>query len=239
MRPTLILFLLLLTACSPAVPSTATPAPPTPNSGGSVEFITPQAGSIIYAEVLYLAGTAANIPGSSFRIEVVGADEQVIAQTTVPVTGTGWQVELMHGYSSEPVEAVILAVPVTGEGEYDRVTVALAGQQQRPEGSFGSITSPAEGDTVGGDLIEVRGRGSGLFENSLLISLIAEGGAVLDNRIITLNNPYFIDDVPWRVELGTKNHMGAAEIHIFYQSMSTIDEVILDSVPINLTTEAG
>ena len=232
-----ILFMLFSAACSPAAPaSTPTAVIPTPNSG-TVEILTPQAGAIIYADMLYLAGTAAGVT-DGFTIQVVGADEQVIAQATVPAGSANWQVELPHGYSGDPTEAIITALPAAGDGEYDRVTVALAGEQ-RPEGSFGSITAPAEGDTLGGDVIEVSGRGSGLFENSLLISLIAADGAVLDNQIITLNNPYFIDDVPWRVELSTRNYSGSAAIHIFYQSMSGNDDVTLDSTEIHLTQEAG
>ncbi len=233
-----ILFMLFSAACSPAVPApTPTALIPTPDNG-TVEILTPQTGSIIYADTLYLAGTATGVAGE-FTVQVIGADEQVIAQATVPTGGANWQVELPHGYSGDPTEAIIAARPTAGDGEYDRVTVALAGEQQRPEGSFGSITAPAEGDTLGGDVIEVSGRGSGLFENSLLISLIAADGAVLDNQIITLNNPYFIDDVPWRAELSTRNYSGSAAIHIFYQSMSGSDDVTLDSTEIHLTQEAG
>ena len=41
-----------------------------------VEIDIPQDGSVIYAEVLYLSGTAEGVPDSQFTIRLINADDQ-------------------------------------------------------------------------------------------------------------------------------------------------------------------
>ncbi len=240
----IILSLFTLVACSPAnTPETIIQPTQDPTLEGTVSITAPAISSIIYSETVHLAGQASGIPANQFQVQLVGPDDSVYATSTVLVDANGkWQAEIPHGYSGEPTEITVNALPV-GETlatrRYVAYSMVLAGLSYRPEGTFGSITRPVEGDTVGGDLIEVEGRGSGIYENTLLVSLITEDGAIIDNHIITLDNPNIMDDVPWKVDLTTNNYTGPAEIHIFYQSITPVDQVTLDTIKVTISNEAG
>lgn len=238
----IVLSLFTLVACSPAnTPQVTNQPTQDPSLTGNVTISTPASSTIIYSETVHLAGQASGIPDNQFQIQLVGPDDDVYATASALIDPSGnWRVEMPHGYSGEPVEITVNAVPVGADTRlYAAHSLGLAGLSYRPEGTFGSITRPAEGDSVGGDLIEVTGRGSGIFENTLLVSLITEDGAIIDNHILTLDNPNIMDDVPWQVDLATNNYTGPAEIHIFYQSITPVDEVTLDTIKVTITNEAG
>jgi len=231
MRRMILALLLLLSACSPSA-LLPTPSPTPPALEGSVDILYPQDGSIIYSEALTLSGTAS---ASNFALKLVAPDEQVIAETTIQTQGDEWTVELIHNYAGEPIEVNILAVPVdaTITTEYDIATILLAPLESRPEGTFGSITMPTEGDTVGGEMIQVSGMASGFAENTLSIALIGSDGTTVDSKNIALHNPYQIDDMPWTAELATNGYTGSAEIRI------ADGQNIISSITVTITAEAG
>lgn len=227
MRHIILVFLLIATACSPAVPQpTITPSIPTLE--GSVDILYPEDGSIIYSEALTISGTATT---SDFTLKLIGPDEQVIAQ--VAGQAGDWKVELIHAYNGEPIEVNILAVPIDTETgiDYDIATILLANIDSRPEGIFASITSPAEDDTIGGEMIQISGMASGL--QTLFIALIGSNGTVINSQDVTVHNPYMIDDMPWTAELVTNGYTGSAEIHI------ADGQNIISSITITITAEAG
>jgi hypothetical protein len=236
-RLMLIILILLLAACSPAaVPQPAlTTAPAQLN--GNVSLVSPEAGSIIYAEVLYLNGTADGLAEDWFRLRLVDTDGRVVAQTPVSAGVGNWRVSLVHGYDGEPVEVTIMAVPVRGEGVYSASTIVLAGLGYRPEGVFGRVTQPEVGDRVGGDVIEIRGRVSGVPGRRLTLRLVAADGTLLDSREIDPANPGLVDDVPWRGQVATRGYTGAAAVETWY-SDAVGDEVLLDRVLITIIEEA-
>ncbi len=227
----------LLAACNVGA-AIVTPTP-TPSSG--VDIISPQDGSVIYAEQMYLSGTASGV--DSFTLQLLGPDGTILARDTIRVSGGEWQKELAHGYTGEPIEVTIVAAPEHAplplETAYDIAIVALAGLSYRPDGAFGSITSPTPNSNVGGDSFEATGMVSGVFENTFTLSLIGADGSVIDSEPITVFDPYFVDEVPWTAELATNGYSGAGEIRAFYNAPSDGSEVVLASIPVTVIQEAG
>lgn len=225
-----------LSACSPATPA-ATPTATTPALVGSVDIQYPEDGTTIYSEVLYVSGTSEGLPGDMFRLQVVGADDAIIAQNTIVADSDGpWQIEIPHGYSGEPVEATIYAVPAdeTVPGDYDVAGIVISGQSYRPEGTFGSIISPINGTAVDSDTIEVSGTASGVFENTFTLELLDSTGSMLNQQFVIVTNPYFIDEAPWKATLLTGDYTGAATIRAYAISARDGSEIDMGSVNITI-----
>jgi hypothetical protein len=186
---------LLLTSCD----LTSSPVA-TPNMPGSVEITYPLDGAVIYADQLYAAGTASGLTENSFALQLVGTDGSILARYSVPARGGEWRAELAHGYSGEPIVVNVLAVPesadLTCPAHYDAVNIVLSSESYQPDGAFGVISSPVAGSTVTGDLLEVKGRVSGIIENAFLLMLIDSEGNALDSSPVTVFNPYFVVEVP-------------------------------------------
>jgi hypothetical protein len=235
--------LLMAAACSPGTP--AAPAPPTlPPLSGTVEIDFPQDGTVIYAESLYVSGSASGVPDNQFTLKLVNADDQTLNQATVQVDDSGkWQVELVHGVEGEPSEMAIFAVPSYADApagsDYDIRSVVIASKDYRPEGVFGSILAPFEGSSVGGDIIPVNGTVSGVFEGEFTLELTAEDGTLLDSQQVLAMNPNFIDEVPWSAEIATQGYTGQATIRAYAISARDGSEIPLGSVQIEITRSAG
>lgn len=243
MRISLLIFLwlLLLAACtSDATPDNVdnTDSPTVETISGNINITNPLTGSSIFAEALYVAGTAEDLPGDSFHLRVVTADEAVLVKTNVTVEDGAWSVELIHEYDGVPNEALIIAEDEQGN-QYDVESVLIASMDNRPQGTFGVILSPQEESVVGGDQVEVMGTGSGLFENTLILQLTEPGGEIITEVILTLDNPYFIDERVWVADVETNGHTGPAVLLIGYQDARTGDFVTLDEHAIMLSVAAG
>lgn len=239
-RTVIWMLLMFLAACQgksedPAVPTdlTATPAP----FGTQVRINTPQDSTIVYAETLHITGTVTD-SSQRFKLQLVDIDDQVITETIVDAQPGNWQVELVHGYTGDPSEIIIRAVPEDNAAQpYDTVSILLSDISHRPNGIFGSITYPANGVEIGGDMLLIEGRASGAPENAITIELVGE--SVIDSKTITLDNPNFVDDVPWQVELATNGYTGQATIQAYYISPADGSRVVLDSVIVTVLTAAG
>jgi hypothetical protein len=243
MRQLIFALLTLLAACGPVTP-VATPMPTTPAVTGTVEIEYPPAGTVVYSEVLQLSGMAQGVPDNQFAIQLTGADEKSMGRATAQVNPDGtWTVEMVPGYTGEPMEVTILALPIYDgappNSDYTISPIVLAGSSYRPEGVFGSVTLPSEGEQVGGDSIEVSGTASGVFENQFQVELRAPDGSVVTSQGVTLVNPYFADEVPWVIELATNGYTGPAEIRAFTNSPSDGSEILLGSVNVTITQDAG
>ncbi|MGQ9887825.1 MAG: hypothetical protein ACUVSX_04975 [Aggregatilineales bacterium] len=202
----------------------------------------PPAGANIYAEVMYLAGTAPALSDERFVLRLVGPDGDVISSHIVDAQQDGeWQIELLHSYSGEPIEVVVEALPVGAAGQqlYDAVTVMLAGIQHRPASLTGSIDYPAPAEPLGGEAIIVSGAFSGVPGNSFWLALVAADGRLLDERQVELHNPYHIDLMPWSAELATSGYVGPAEVRAFVRAADGTVERALDSVAVVIAQEAG
>jgi hypothetical protein len=246
----IILALLALSACSLTTdesPAPTTPVPPTETLTGTVNIEYPLDGTIVYSEVLYVSGTASGVPGDEFSLRVLGDNDEILAQWIVqlqPADEGRWTAELVHGYAGQPVEAHIVALPVDTDfpapatNTYDSVLVALLHHSSRPADLRGSISSPNEDATISGATVFVSGTASGIFENTFTVSLLDEDGDEISSQIVTVVNPYFIDEVPFSVELPTNGYTGPAQIRAFTHSAEDGSEILIGSVNITVT-EAG
>ena len=235
--------ILLITACTSEPQRGAVTVIPTqPTLQGDVKITFPVSGSIIYAESLMLRGTASNVPAEGFKIQLLTPDDSVLAETTVIPDGDTWQVELVHGYTGEPIETVIIARSLNDAitEDYDIESIAISSAEYRPEGVFASFISPSPDSTVGGDQIQVIGRGSGFFENTFTLALEkASDGTEISQTVVTMDNPYFIDDMIWEADLSTNDFTGHAVLRIYYQDAATGKEVTVDTIPVVVSSIAG
>lgn len=232
---------LVAALCVACTPSANVAAPPsTPALSGSVDILFPQDGTIIYSELIYLSGTAQGLPSEGFRLRLLDTAENAIAEATVQPQDGQWSVELPHNYTGDPTEVIILALPVdtTLSGDYDVASILLSTLANRPEGVYGSILAPLEGEAIGGDFVEVSGMASGVFENTIIIALENDSG-VISQQIVTLNNPYFIDEVPWTASLPTQGALGPATVRMFVQDANSGEALTLAEVAIILGGAAG
>jgi hypothetical protein len=220
----LALIIVLFAACTPA--DNNAPPVPTATAGlsGSVDIVYPLDGSTVYAESLSLRGTAQGLANNTFTLEVVGVDDEIIARSSVTATDGQWAVEPESD--------------LTSELRYDVGTVVLAGISYRPEGTFGSITSPAPNSTVGGEIVPVNGLASGLFEGTLLVGMYGADGTEISRVVLTIGDQYY-NLVPWLAELPTNAYIGLAEIRAFYEQASDGKPVIIASIQVTVTQEAG
>lgn len=235
--------LIFLTACtSQTQEGGVTVIPTQAKLTGNVDITFPISGSIIYAESLFLQGTASDVPAEGFKIQVITPDDSILAETTVIPDGDSWQVELVHNYTGDPTETVIIARSLNNAiaEDYDIESIAISAAEHRPEGVFGAIIVPSPDSTVGGDQILVIGRGSGFFENTFILSLEeADDGTEISQTIVTMNNRYFIDDMIWETDLPTNDFTGHAILRMSYQDAASGEMIDVNSFPVVVSSIAG
>lgn len=237
----LIAFLALaLTACAIVGETSPTQVAQVPPEA-VVTFDFPPSGSIIYASQIAFRGTAQNLPAEGFRLSILDTDDELVAEANIIPDATGnWALELAHGHEGEPSEYAAIALPANPEtfGDYAMTSFIIAEESYRPDGTYGILLQPSPEEVVGGDVIPVTGTASGLFENTLVLTL-AHNERVIAQEILTLNNPYFIDEIIWTVDMPTNNYAGPATLTISYTNAESGAEIILDSVTFFLSEIAG
>lgn len=213
----------------------------TPQLRGEVSIEAPLTGSVIYAETIFIRGTADNLPDYTFWLEVNTATDESLFNAPITVVDGQWSVEIVPEYAGDPVEVTIFALPANREitQEYDVESVVLSRPDLRPDGQFGSIRAPQPGSNPGGDRIEVSGTASGLFENNLIVSLERADGTVIDEQVVTLANPYFVDEVVWFTSVATNDAVGPAIIRAYGLDARDGSEIVLDRLEISLGDNAG
>jgi hypothetical protein len=229
---------LILAACQSTAEPTATPEP---TLQGTVNITTPISGSVIYAEALWIEGSAENVPADGIKIRVVTAEDTLLAETTVQPEAGKWQVEVVHGYTGDPTEVSIYAMSLDERvmQEYDIETVMIAPLALRPDGVYGMILSPQDGDTPGGDEILVLGSASGVFENQFTVTLEQSDGTEISTVHVTMMNPYFIDEMIWEASLPTNEYTGPAIIRAYALSAEDGSEIPLGQVEVMVSRVAG
>lgn len=240
----IVLLIAVLSACSTsdAPQGQAQVVPTSETLQGAVNITFPMSGSIIYAETIILQGTASDIPVEGFQIQLITPDDSIISEATVQADDDGsWSIEIVHEYTGDPTEVTILARPTASDStlDYDIVSILLATLDNRPDGVFGSILSPAEGTAIGGDFMLISGRASGLFENMFALILENTEGELITEIPVSLNNPNFIDDMLWEAELPRNDFIGNGTLRIVYQDMESGDIVEMDSINIVVSSVAG
>lgn len=227
-----------LSACGTDTTPDETPAPTEPPLIGAVEISSPKLGSVIYAETLFVSGTIQGVDSFNLLIETVSGE--ILFDGEITGIDGHWNREIIHGYTGEPIEAIIHAKSTDSRVslQYDERPILIASVAYREEGVFGLILFPTEGQSVGGDSIQIEGTASGIPDNRLSILLRHDEG-LIDKQVIFLDNPYRIDARTWSADLLTNNYQGVATIDIAYTDPQTNSEQILDTISIVIGSAAG
>lgn len=233
----ILFFIVILSACGADTPAEP-PAPTEPPLVGAVTITSPKLGSVIYAETLFISGTIQGVDVFTLHIETV-AGETLFNGKITGINGH-WNREIVHGYSGEPLEAIIQAksTDLRVSLQYDELPILISSLAYREEGIFGLLLFPAEQQSVGGDSIQVEGTASGIPDSRLSILLRHDKG-LIDKQIIVLDNPYRIDERTWTADLLTNGYLGTAFIDIAYTDSETKSELILDTISIIIGSAAG
>lgn len=203
-----------------------------------VEITSPRSGSIIYAESIVVSGTVSGSP-QQFVVQLVTPDDVEIARAEVDSQPGAWSVEIPNPRTDEPIEAEIRLISASGEdGAYDRVSVLLDDLSNRAEGVYGSVTLPRTGMEVGGDIIIVEGRVSGV--ENITIQLTDDTSVnIISSVILDVGNPYAVDDVQWQAEIPTNGYTGSGVITVFFTSPTDDTEPLVELIPVVITQAAG
>lgn len=220
----ILLFSLVLTGCAPQ------------GKTGQIALISPPDGAIIYSSALTISGTAQGVNSAGFIITVSDANADLLTQKAAPERDSTFSYELLHGYSGEPtaVTVTLTAADAPNDPPYATVHVTLASLEHRPEGVYVDISTPGLGDEIGGDVIAVQGRASGLQNPVFSVELVGSDGAVIDSEQITLPPSYIADDLPWSTALSPGTTTGSAIIRVM-----AADGTQLVFVPVILSAAAG
>jgi len=240
MRYLTIIFLTALLITLPACGGASDDNDQAPNSSqtSSVTIEYPRNGSIIYGETLHISGTAGE-NASTFRLSVADIEGNTLAETTLDAEAGTWNVELPHGYSGDPTEVTLKALPTTPDENttaYDTRVILLTDISHRQEGVFGSLLFPTNGTQVGGEMLQVSGRISGT--DAITVEWHDDSNTVRESLTVPVTNPNLLDDVPWQAELTFGNYTGQAII--LAKVMDTDDnEIEIGEVRVTVTRAAG
>jgi len=199
---------------------------------GAVTLSYPTQGAVIYSPALYVAGSAQGVNG--VRVQLTSADG-LLTETTLRPVSESWSVELVHGYSGDPLAVTLSVWPLLddGQGAYAAFDLTLAALEHRPEGAFAYVVTPQAGDSMGGDSIVVSGRASGQTAYAITVTLNDSGGATLDTQSATFETPYPYDELGWQVTLNPRGYVGDAALTIDYGNGQN------ERIPITLSAAAG
>lgn len=199
---------------------------------GTVTLTSRTAGAVVYSPALYVAGNAQGVDG--LRLQLTGADG-LLTETTLQPVAESWSVELVHGYSGDPLPVTLSVFPLVddGQGAYAVISLTLAAFEHRAEGAFAYVVTPQEGDSMGGDSIVVSGRASGQTTYAITVTLADSGGAVLDTQTESFETPYPHDEFGWQVTLNPREYVGDAVLTVDYGGGQS------ESINITLSAAAG
>lgn len=204
-----------------------------------VTLTSPPDTAVLYTSAALVAGTAQGATdGDRLMLSLLTDDGEALAQAQATVTGGAFAVEIVHGYSGTALPLTVAVHPLDADPadpttRYAAASVLLASLEHRPDGVFADILAPEDGAPVGGDLVEVLGRVSGIVERSFEVALLADDGTPLDTRRVHLPSPYPLDDLPWRAELTTGGYTGNAVI------VARLSDDLTLSVPVVIGQVAG
>lgn len=228
---------LLLGFCA-ACMATSTDTPPIETSA-SVTINAPSIGTVIYSDRIYVAGTADALPENNFQLEVATVADEVLGEAIIEPQNGEWNVQLPHNYTGDPTEITIRAYAEGAEAgtEYDIAAAVLSPADNRPEGTYGLILQPSDGDTAGGEQIPLFGVISGIDADELIVRLIM-GDEIITEQIISVDYPNRADEIPWQADLSTSERTGPVTITVGYADAED-GFILLDEVSIVLTAIAG
>jgi hypothetical protein len=229
----------LLASCGGA--SSAPSALVEPNLLGTVDILTPTTGWLVYSETLTITGTAQGLGAQGFRLRLLTAEGETLAQPLIHPTSETWQTTLVHGYQGEPTELTLLAESSTSLNSlaeaYDIETLAIAGRQYRPEPAvFGGFVGLNDGQVLGGEQILLTGTLSGVLQGEASLRFIVEGETKLE-QIIALPSASVLDESVWSADLPTQDITGPVTVELVVMRDSVAQ--VLDSLDLMLSMVAG
>lgn len=203
---------------------------------GQITLVSPPDGAIIYSSTLTISGEAKGLNSGGFVITVTGTDGSILTRKVAPERDAEFEYELLHGYTGEPTAAILslTAADAPDDPPYVSVNLTLASLEHRPEGSYVDILTPSLGDEIGGDVILVQGRASGLATPTFTVELVGSDSIVVDAVEVVLPPGYVADDLPWNVALSPGTTTGSAIIRVVDS-----DGAQLSVVPVVLSSAAG
>lgn len=210
---------------------------PTPTSfptAGEVTFTAPSAGDALYAELIRVTGNIQNAP-QRLIARVVDIDDTILVQAPILIQQGAFMVEMLRPniVGEMTIQLVSAVDPSIVRAS---IPVFFAELESRPSGTFGSIITPSDGEQVGGDTILVRGRASGIPNNTIQLVLQGEDTSVIHD--VTINNPYGIDDVLWQTDLPLNGITGSVILTVYF-TPSTDPNPIFSTVSLVITQVAG
>jgi hypothetical protein len=232
----------LLAACSSGSddsdPEADRPDLNEPTFTGTIDIMWPAAATTIYSEVLYVAGTLTGADRYTFAVELVTADTSEVLARGLITTAGAWNIRLPLVYSGDPTTATVRAVARNdSEQMFAQVPVQLAGLDQRPDGIFGTISLPADGETISG-VIQAEGTISGVTGDAANLILVDDTGEMVASQALTLTNPYLRDAIPWHGDIDTISYSGLAELRLEVTNADG-DTMTLVAVSFIITSDDG
>lgn len=213
------------------LPATATSYP----TAGEVVVISPSAGDILYAELIYISGDIQTAP-QTLRAQLRDIDDNILITAPIMTQFGNWSVEIPRPhYMGETTIEIVSAIDPTVI--HERIPVFLGDSANRPKGTFGSLITPSDGDQIGGDTILVSGRASGVVDNKIQLILQSGDGTIAIHEVI-LNHPYAMDDVLWKTDLPLAGLSGSVTLTAYFTSPDAPDP-IFSRVTLVITQVAG
>ena len=227
----------LLVSCSDALP--ATPSLTQPQLQGVVDIVSPVTGWLIYSETITIQGTAQGIGAQGFRLRLLTADGQSLADMRLYPELETWQVTLAHAYAGEPTELSLIAeAPDRPSSDaYDIETLAIAGRQYRTETAvYGTFAGLEAGQLLGGEQIPLSGTLSGGQQDAVFVRLIPENAPAFEQPLALVGiQP--LDEVVWTLDMPTQGITGPVDLELVYRVDGV--EQVLDRLNLMLSEFAG
>lgn len=181
----------------PPAPTATAPPPATP----AVRITIPVDGDVVNPNEVVVVGIGSALPGNSVIVQARDSDNNIlseqIAALAAPPDGTGdWQVTLhpnVAGGTAGNLYAFAVS-PATGTIVADSLVNVVYGQAQAPTATATPapypairIDDPLPGEIVSPREVVVRGVGSALPENSVVVRALDSRGVILNEQSTTVN----------------------------------------------------
>jgi hypothetical protein len=211
------------------------PTPTSPPTAGEIIISSPVAGDTLYAELIRVTGDIRHMP-QRLVARLVDIDDTILAQAPIITQLGAFTIEMPR---PQVIGEVMIQIVSAVDPSVVRASIPVffADSAMRPSGIFGSIITPSDGEQVGGDTILVRGRVSGIRNNTIqLVLQDADNTTIIHD--VTIHNPYGVDDVIWQTDLPLDGLSGSVVLTAYF-TPSTDPNPIFSRVTLVITQVAG
>jgi hypothetical protein len=202
-------------------------------TGEYAQITSPINGSNVVPGTLQASGIVGGLTRDEFTLQLVSSSGQMLNSQLITLqnpnraTEVPWSAAMTTGSYTGPAEVRVMAQNAAGTNLLlAQVAITLGGGggavvnpappvQGSATTPTGSISSPQDGTTVSGPILQVAGTAGGIAENQFVIALVAQDGTVLNSQIVSLSNSDYTVIVPWAASLGTNGYRGPVELRAF------------------------